>query len=311
VKVEKWKRYCYSRETMEKLVIPNFEKLERDGVYEADRLVLCGRFVYAADCQGCHSKHFAGYSKCRSRWCINCNHVRALAWVARLIPILEDYIDKGNYITKMNLTIKDQAELKPMVLGLQESWRAFTNGNGARERWKERFPGGLRSLEVKRGKNSKLWHPHYHCIGLQESYEIDYPWIKERWKEVTFNQFGAEGSVWLKGHDRKEGLLKAVIETVKYIMDPDKGIFVNSDHLLEAYITLKGRRQINTWGILRKQLREEDIEAEAMADDSEKKLTDFICQRCGCTEAELKGMLFSQTPTVLLDYSKEESFFKS
>lgn len=301
---DRWQKYVHSRKTMNEIVIPAFDKA---GIIdEVKNLTICGKFVYAAECCSCSTKHFKGYNKCRSRWCINCNHVRALAWVARLLPVLKEQMDRGNHITLMNLTVKDmpRGQLKKQIEGLQKAWRLMLDGNGTRKIFKERYPGGIRSLEVKQGKNSKQWHGHYHALGVQYTFAKDYDWISERWKMATSKVFGVNGSVWLHGIDKKNSLLKAVIECLKYIMKPELEIYTDQELLREAWSTLKGKRQINTWGILRGLAKQ--VEKDILEQD-EKKLTDFICQYCGCNEAELKVLMWTELQDVnLLDYNSKK-----
>lgn len=293
--------------TMENLVIPAFVKA--DIPQEVKNLTMCSKFVYAAECQDCKTEHFKGFNKCTSRWCINCNHKRSLAWTARLLPTLEKFIENGYTVTLLNFTIKHEniGNLKETIKKLEVCWRELVHDDKERRKlWKKRFPGCIRSLEVKIGKYSGIWNAHFHLITLQkvDEHQKDYGWIKEAWKDITKRRLGHEGSAWLHGV-KKDGLLKATIETLKYIMKPESKIYTEIDYLIEAYCALKGKRQVNTWGLLRglAQKAEEDFKNE-----DEKKLADFICQRCGCTYAELITMIYTEIPEklILYDYKPKE-----
>jgi len=72
----------------------------------------------------------------------------------------------------------------------------------------------------------------------------------------------------------------------------------------DAYWTLKGKRQTSTWGLLY------GIQSEVEADfeqEEQETLTEFICQRCGCTEAELLDILYRSMSSglKLLDMPKK------
>lgn len=294
-KADKWRRYMQGRDMMYRTVIPAFENLS---LPEADILKKCGQFINVVECKACHLQHFAGFKRCKSRWCIPCNHVKVLAWIARLILVMEDWMECGGKISMLNFTVKDMDKLSDGIELLNKSFRSFYHTPRRRERWKRRFPGGVRSLEVKIGKYSGKWHPHMHCLALQPpDYQKDYDWLKEDWENITKKQykkiiggdFEKVGSVWIK-NVTGDNLLNAICETLKYILKPENSLYEDEDILWEAWYTLKGKRQINTWGLLRGLSKkvDEDIEQK-----DEKILTEFICQRCGCTSGELKAMLFS------------------
>jgi hypothetical protein len=74
-------------------------------------------------------------------------------------------------------------------------------------------------------------------------------------------------------------------------MKPEKGVYEDDIRFNELYVAVKGKRQINTWGLLRG-LKEKDIE-EASEGMDEKKLEAFVCSQCGCSEGELKTYYYS------------------
>lgn len=281
---------------MHDIVIPAFQELGLRA--EVDRLRSCGQYVYYIDCCNCHTKHFSGYTSCKSRWCLICNHFRVLKWVAKLVNVIDRWIENGGHVSMINFTVRDTDSLRLGIDSLSRAFRGIYNNTANRRYWKSRFPGGVRSLEVKKGKNSGKWHPHYHCLVLQPTdYEKDFYWLRERWKNLT----GGEGSVWVK-QVRGTNLLKSICETVKYILKPELSLYKNNDMLAEAWYVLKGVRQVNTWGVLRgigKQI-EDEIERESDVQGQKKKLTEFVCQRCGCTEGELVSILYAEAKEYLL-----------
>lgn len=277
IKADNFTRYNYGKQLNNSVVVPAMVRAEQREI--ADQINTCGDFVYAIDCCNCHTKHFAGFSSCRSRWCISCSHKKVLCWLAKLMPIIEKW--PGN-VTMLNFTIVDTESLREGLDILYNGWRSFSNSGGYRKMFRERFPGGVRSLEVKLGKGSNIWHPHLHCYCLQpKEYKKDYEWIKNRWVEIT------GGSVYLKSikGDRIAGL----VEVIKYILKPETGFYSVPDRLREAVENLKGCRQINTWGTLRGVGKEVEVLFDTW---EEKKLTEFLCQRCGFTEGQLRKLVY-------------------
>lgn len=283
---------------MANVVIPAFQNAKLD----PGRMSECGEYVYAVECQNCHTNHFSGFSRCKSRWCVSCNHVRTLAWLARIIPVVSEFRANGGYIGKLNLTIKNTDTLEDGLKILGNSWRNFSNGNGNRKRFKETFVGGIRSLEVTVGEDLK-WHPHYHCLIMQDRYNKDFEWLREKWETSTCISAGVKdekiGSVWLQGiYDDGRGVLKGIIEVVKYITDSETQWFhpLMKSYLQEAYFNLKGVRQMNTWGLLYGLSAKVEEDLETL---NEKKLTEFICQSCGCTEGELVRLMYSDNLSLI------------
>lgn len=249
----------------------------------ANALSKCGDFVYSIDCDSCHSKHFGGFSSCKSRWCIPCNHKKTLAWLAKLMPVLETWQGR---VGMLNFTIETGTDLAAQIKKLQYGWRRFNNDPYIRKHFKNRLVGGLRSLEVKISSgDSTKWHAHLHCLILQpKGNDKDFDWIREKWNSAT------GGSVWIK--DITNQKLKGSVEVLKYLIKPEMGLYNNNVMLSEAVEALKGKRQINTWGLLRGLAKE----VEELEDTwEEKKLTAFVCSKCGCTEGELVKMLYKDS----------------
>jgi len=181
---------------------------------------------------------------------------------------------------------------------------------------------------VKIGKGSGQWHPHYHCLVMQpaDGYVKDYDWLSKDWHDIVghngrdvVRKDGTPDKDWngnvfikkvdnRKKKDGKTGLLKAICETLKYILKADEAIFGKPDEPMEdltlfseAHRVLKGKRQTSTWGLLYGLAKE--VEAD-MKEENDKKVKDFICQRCGCTEGTLMQILYetlSKDGTILYD----------
>lgn len=311
---DKFKRYKTANSAK---VIPALKSIGENG--QAHYISHCGDYINVAECSSSRTKHYKGHLRCNCRWCINCMYFKTLCWMARLIPVFEEWLDDGNYITMLNFTVRDGKLLDERLKFLEESYRKLYNGNKKRRTlWDERFPGGVKSLEVKTGKNSGEWHPHFHCLVMQPkgSYVKDYDWVSETWHGIVGHN-GRDvvrkdgtpdkdwnGNVFIKKirHRRTkngyQGLVKTMCEVLKYILKCDESIFGEPgepmgsyERFKEAHGVLKGKRQISTWGLLHgiRNAVEKDMENE---DWDEKKLVDFICQKCGCTEATLKLMSY-------------------
>jgi plasmid rolling circle replication initiator protein Rep len=319
-------KFDYYKISNEKKTIPAVKEIGEER--HAQRIATCGDFIRVVNCESCGTKHFGGSNRCKSRWCLNCMHWRLVCWMRKLIPVFEVWYEEGNYISMLNFTVRDDMPLEVPMVMLEKSFRKIYNDTKKkRERWNERFPGGIRSLEVKIGKNSKMWHPHYHCLVMQRSGEFvkDYDWLSDDWHKIVGHN-GNEvtrkdgkkdmdwnGNVFIKkvsnykSKHGKSGLMLAVCETLKYIVKVDREIFGLPDEPIksvplfrEAFNTLRGKRQTSSWGLLYNLEKEVDEDMETQDEDSVK---DFICQRCGCTRGALEVILYKAITeeTVLYD----------
>lgn len=282
---------------MDSKVVPNIKKVLAIAQPGPERKYIkglietvesCGHFIYCVECKSCSCKHFSGYSRCKSRHCIPCSRTKSIIWLARIMPVLKKWMDDGNYISMLNFSIRDSADLDGNIKKLYQTWRNFNHDHDTRKIFKDRLKGGLRSLEVKIGANSGLWHPHLHCMVMQPGgeYEKDYYWIKSKWESLT----GDDTSVWIKKVSSSEDLLKSVCETLKYIIKPDVRVYDDAELYKQLILTLRGVRQVNTWGLLRGLTKDDVADYEA---ESDKKLADFVCRLCGCSEGTLQKYLFN------------------
>lgn len=143
------------------------------------------------------------------------------------------------------------------------------------------FLGGAGSYEYKRGKNSKLWHPHSHEIAFIRWADWDITSVKElRWRKVNGERKQVEEIVWkpleIESRLREEwkkltvgswmcdvrmiawnenglthdedALFGAVAEVMGYCLKMQD---ISPEHQVEAYRVLRRRRLTYTYGALR------------------------------------------------------------
>lgn len=311
-----WAKYLYWRRIMEEEVIPAFRSIEYWGI---GRLERCGEVVRVLECRDCGTRHFAGFSRCKDRWCLPCSRVKALIWIKRTLDIMDKLGPSYDY-HMITFTVQDKDDLAERISFLYQSWRRLVHGRATRERFHSRFVGGQRSLEVKLGANSGKWHVHYHCLAATRApavgvgsaaprvrnsfspedggefgadhsptggtgYQKDFDWLMPAWKKATDGQ----GSVEIhKVKERGLGRIAAIVEVLKYISKPGSSILKDRDRLQEMVRVLRHVRQVNAWGCFRGMVGQVERDLDRW---EEKKLAEFICQRCGCTEGELYSVL--------------------
>lgn len=126
---------------------------------------------------------------------------------------------------------------------------------------------GAYSIEVKRGKNSKLWHPHTNFVLLTQ-YDIDQKELAREWKEITgdsHNVFCKE-IIITEDEGRAERIKDVMLEIFKYAMKFSE--MKNSD-MIHAWEMLKKRRLTGSFGLFRGLDTEAEVEESDQAEFEE------------------------------------------
>lgn len=282
----KFESFKSAKERQEK-VIQKFEDIKNSfqvGSFEYDlfgheylKLLSCSNYIISATCDRCNARHFVGFFRCKSRFCIVCNKVRQIKYLSKIFSVSSF---QSNYYFHYVMTLRSYEDLNKMLDDISVFWRSFYHEDKDFRRWfKNRFIGGLRNIEIKIGKGSKKWHVHMHLLLItNKEFSRDYEILKNRWKKVTNNN----GSVFIE----KIEDVKGVIEALKYVTDFEK---INLDDLQEIYLNVKGRRLLNTFGVLRGIEKEIESELDSSVDGD----INFICRVCGCDRYRLENLLYS------------------
>lgn len=116
--------------------------------------------------------------------------------------------------------------------------------------------GGVHSIEIKRGKNSGLWHPHVHMIWLCEAPPSASQLSKE-WLAITGDSYIVDVREFYG-----ESVVDGFLEVFKYAL---KFSDMELSDNWEAYQLLKEKRLVDNFGLLRgvkvpEELTDEDID---------------------------------------------------
>ncbi len=255
----------------------------------------CADFLDYALCMDCKQLHFNGFSSCKQRLCPICSKKRSQLLFLRFLPVFKDLLNEGYYINGLNFTIVDSSNLKKSLEVLNKAFRYIQGENKQlRKEFKHRFIGGVRATEVKIGANSKLWHPHLHCLVVKDKFEHDFDWLSKAWNravqlaggeesKTTPGLYGMVSIFSLKdkhglNSDKEKSVEIGVVETFKYITKFD--FDVDIDYLPELIKSVKGVRMINTWGILRKI----NLDVENEMNKPYREVFQSVCTICGGTD---------------------------
>ena len=136
----------------------------------------CRKFAhFARDKSTGDVKVFA--DACRDRWCPMCAGQKA-AYAKDQTEIYTKSLEAPRFLT---LTLRNnESALKTQISFLQDCFRKIR----CRAYWKKNVTGGIWFLQVKRGKDSGCWHPHFHIL-LDGNY-MEQQKLSDLWKLVTF-----------------------------------------------------------------------------------------------------------------------------
>lgn len=161
----------------------------------------------------------------------------------------------------VTLTVKDGESLSERFAHLRAALKKYRDQRrnalkGQRFVEYAKAFGGVHSIEIKRGKNSGLWHPHVHMIWLCEE-KPSASQLSREWLEITGDSYIVDVREFYG-----ESVVDGFLEVFKYALKfSDMELCDN----WEAYQLLKEKRLVDNFGLLRgvkvpEELTDEDID---------------------------------------------------
>ena len=217
-------------------------------------LETCGSFLIFRHFFTINTVKLAGMCSChRHLLCPLCA-------IRRAAKSVKAYLDRFNVLQAENqnmrpylvtFTVKDGENLTERFDHLQNSLRLYYSHRRKALSSKSRhLPneackalGGVGSFEVKRGSGSGMWHPHAHFIWLCNT-PPDKGTLQQEWHTLTGDSFIVDVTPFHEGKNVSEGFL----EVFKYALKTST--MEHSDNW-EAFLVLKGRRLVSSFGIFR------------------------------------------------------------
>ena len=247
-----------------------------------------------------------GADLCSHRLCHHCARLRSRKLGRRVLDMVDQL--RGKRIKRyalLTLTYRDTEVLEGSVSRCWADFRKLRQ----RKLW-EPVLGCVATMEIKRGKRSRLWHPHLHVLVARAScnclqgrrlgdggatcphgkiwcpHALNQCCVSEAWREITGDSYVVD--VRAVYADEYGGMAGAVCEVVKYCTkltevsarERDDG---ESD-VLELHRAIRCRRLLTTVGVFRG-LREPD-QSEGLLDDPES----LPCRFCGGQWATVTGV---------------------
>lgn len=290
-------------------VLNRYGQIEKEvNIYQryANAIAYCGDKKYFKKCTDCGRVYFDGFESCKNRFCPVCQKLKSLRLFAKLYPTVMKLMRQGYIVKMLTFTIKDTERLSDGVSLIKKAFRVFSHENKKyRNIFDNLYIGGIKSLEVKRGNNSKLWHPHFHALVISKTAQQDFNAVNLMWNKTLVKLVNSSDTqIYDKKHfddgfylTEEEKLVlkdklgfvhmqslnvssldtrvKCIYECIKYITKYDENLDTD---LPELVTSLKGIRTVDSFGILRD--IEKDIEE--LNTLSLTAVKDQICDNCGC-----------------------------
>jgi len=156
--------------------------------------------------------------------------------------------DTGFKLYLVTLTVKDGESLPERLNHLKSSVQKYLhqrrdylrNPKGRKHVEFAKALGGVGSYEVKRGKNSGLWHPHVHMTWACYT-KPDAAKLSQEWKALTGDSWVVDVTEFRDNQDPAEGFMEVFKYALKF---SDMPLADNWD----AYKVLSGRNMLFSFG---------------------------------------------------------------
>ena len=239
----------------------------------ANKMSDCGTQVdFAIDEDGI--VNVVGGRFCRQRLCPMCQWRRSL----RLSFLMEDCLESLEKFEFLHVVLSrpncSADELKSEIQALYSAFNSMWKTEKVKAAWK----GAYRSTEVTYNEESKSYHPHLHILVavlpsyFTSRYYISHEALNALWnasndwhEDYDLNTFISR----LKGENKKE----IIREVTKYINKPVpiEDVRKRGEAIEQMFVynsVLRGRRMVQTYGVLKDAISEEKLRAaEEMLDN--------------------------------------------
>ena len=223
----------------------------------SEKLKYCASYLLFRDYFTVHKTKLALGMFCQQHLlCPLCARLRAGRLLRKYVERVQvvKKAKPGARVSMLDLTVKNGNNLAERTAHLLHGLKVLLGRARAQRFGKKgsdsefgKFLGGVASVEVKRGKNSKQWHPHIHAVVLHDR-KIDIAALRAEWLEIT----GDSQNVYLKNlssekSGNQEELANELQEVFKYAM---KFSDMTLDDNWEAFRVLRKQRLLRPWGDL-------------------------------------------------------------
>lgn len=204
-----------------------FQKKHRINAFEA-----CGHNCFVLRSTSDPTEVKIAASCCHDRFCLPCAQGRSRVIALNIAEHLQR--SQARFVT---LTLRHRSD--PLATSLDRLYTCFKLLRKTKL-WKNTQRGGAAFLEIKRSRDRKSWHPHFHVLTTGKF--IDVAKLATLWKAITTDSFIVDVRA-------VPNIETAVNYVTKYASKPfDATLYEDTPTLQEAIVALAGRRMVVTFG---------------------------------------------------------------
>lgn len=171
------------------------------------------------------------------------------AYMDKLAAVMAEHPGLKAYM--VTLTVTNCEDLIERFNHLRKSMKAMTQARRDYLKAPDKRPhvefakalGGVHSIEITRGANSALWHPHVHMIWLCYE-EPDQVALSREWLALTGDSFVVDVTPFYD----QENVVEGFLEVFKYALKFSELELADNWHAFEV---LSGKRLVDAFGLLR------------------------------------------------------------
>lgn len=192
-----------------------YEKIDAK---KADRLRLCGSKLQFR-VSGSRMQLAAGMF-CKVRLCPMCQWRRSRKIHMQMTQIIDEIQRRGDYTpVAINPTVRSctAEELSLTIDRLLAGWRAVWKSEG----FKKKMVGWYRALEITYNRETRLYHPHLHCIALGRLHyykkgELPVEEVAAAFRRGAKIDYNPNLKMYALRSKRDQGWAEAMLEFCKY-----------------------------------------------------------------------------------------------
>lgn len=232
----------------------------KNAVYAS--MVNCGTQLFFTKCleNGNFVYHLTGANFCRLRICPMCQFRKAEKMFVETLQVVKQLEENFRFL-HLVLTVPNVETGGELIDTIDSLYKGF-NRFWKFSKIKKAYKGCVRCLEISYNYQNSTFHPHLHClIAVNPSYFTDSR-IYLNTKEVQLLWSKAmQSETLLQVYHRaiKKGDYKGVAEICKYCVKPlelkENYDVQNRTIVLTLFQTLKGKRFVQRYGVLKEQYK--------------------------------------------------------
>lgn len=256
-------------------------------ISRSNRMSSCANYIVARECKDCGAIHVIGTKLCRDRMCPICNWRLSMRRFASMYTVLDGLITAypESRWCFMTLTVKNclPQQLSETLDEMSRMWNSIASS----PKFKDRYAGWARSVEITYNKETRTLHPHYHIILMTHEGMKPNEYVIHRWLEgckLTTNK-AAQDIRDIRSKDIESDIpVSAILECYKYAIKTSELEDMPVSIFRETDKAIRHRRLVSYGGMIKDYAKLCEIkQLDNATEEDEEEAAALInkCVRCG------------------------------